>query len=282
MNAATFEHEAMATRFVVTIAGCEPPYAAQAAAAAFRDLDRLESELSRFVESSDVARANRLAENESTLIGPDLLDCLTLASGISTLTQHAFDVAYLSDSGATRGTRAPSPRYALDATAHRLISLCPRLHLDLGAIGKGYALDRLAALLREWDVSSALLESGGSTVLALAAPPEGTGWPIRLGTGEHARTFSLVEMAAGASGIGVQGAHLIDPRSSRPASRRDRVWSFAPSAAAADALSTAFFVFSDDEIAAFCARESDIGAALEGECTPVRCLGATPPPWPRT
>jgi thiamine biosynthesis lipoprotein len=280
MNAATFEHEAMATRFAISIAGCERTYARQAATAAFRELDRLEGELSRFVESSDLARVNGLGETESTTIGPDLAECLTLAGGLSLLTRGAFDAAYLSTRAAEREPDAPL--FALDAAQLRLTSLCPRLHLDLGAIGKGFALDRLAALLREWDISSALLESGGSTVLALAAPPGAAGWPIRVGTGGHAQLFALVESAASASGIGVQGSHLIDPRTGAPAARQERVWSFAESAAVADGLSTAFFIFDDDQIAAFCAGQHRIGAALGGGSSPVRCLGATPSPWPQT
>ena len=60
MTPSTFQHEAMATYFEITIAGQERDYARQAAEAAFRELDRLENTLSRYIESSDIARANHL------------------------------------------------------------------------------------------------------------------------------------------------------------------------------------------------------------------------------
>ncbi|MEY2879333.1 MAG: hypothetical protein RLZZ15_1713, partial [Verrucomicrobiota bacterium] len=78
MSHPAFRHEAMNTFFEVTLAASAEnfPVARAAAAAAFRELDRLESVLSRFVESSDIARANRLAFGESTMLGEEAFDCL--------------------------------------------------------------------------------------------------------------------------------------------------------------------------------------------------------------
>lgn len=256
MSHATFHHEAMATTFGVLTAGSAADYAGQAAAAAFRELDRLESELSRFVETSDIARASRLAAGESILIGDDAMQCLLGAARISALTNRAFDPAYLS----VRPIGAPpdEPLFALDSCGHALTSITPRLLLDLGAVGKGYALDRMAEVLREWDITAACLQCGGSTVLALDPPSDQFGWPVGVGD----RTVPLARRALSASGTSVQGPHLIDPRTGRPAARTARVWAFAPSAADADALSTAFFVMTDDEIAAFCREQPEYQAVL--------------------
>ena len=174
MNWPVFSHEAMATTFQVFIAGRPPEYARQAAAAAFLELDRLENELSRYLESSDIARANRLDVGASLILGDDALQCLLGAAQISALTNRAFDPAYASP----RAPGSDEPLFALDPATHTLTSLTERLHLDLGAVGKGYALDRMAAILAEWDIASACLQSGGSTALALAAPPDAAGWPI--------------------------------------------------------------------------------------------------------
>jgi thiamine biosynthesis lipoprotein len=254
MNWPAFNHEAMATTFQIFTAGRPADYARQAAAAAFRELDRLENELSRFIETSDIARANQLGPEESLVLGDDALQCLLGAAQISALTNRAFDPAYASP----RAAGSDEPLFALDLAAHTLTSLTDQLQLDLGAVGKGYALDRMADILAEWDISSACLQSGGSTALALAAPPDATGWPI--GAADEVRLFTY--RAVSGSGIAVQGEHLIDPRTGAPARRQRRIWSFADNAADADALSTAFFVMTDDALVEFCRQHPGYGAVF--------------------
>ncbi|ACB77033.1 FAD:protein FMN transferase [Opitutus terrae] len=274
-----FQHEAMATTFAIAIADQSEAYAKQAATAAWREIDRLESELSRYVQSSDIARANRIARGETIAIGEDALQCLLLAAEFTVATRHAFDPAYASRRAAAVAglaeadpARAPapasttagqdSPPFTLDPDAHTLTSHIDRLHLDLGAIGKGYALDGIGALLREWEIPAACLQSGGSSVLALAAPTGHAGWPIGLGDEPAQRSLALADSALSGSGIAVKGVHLQNPRTGRSADRTTRVWALANSAAASDALSTAFFVMSNAEIAAFCADHPEIGAAI--------------------
>lgn len=267
-----FHHEAMATTFALLIADQSAEYSRQATAAAWRELDQLESELSRYVESSDIARANRIANGETITLGESALECLLLAAGISVATNRAFDAAY-----ASQGVTSDQLPYTLDPENHTLTSHCAQLHLDLGAVGKGYALDRLAALLQDWQIEGACLQSGGSTALALGAPRGSTGWPVGLGEGESRRVFSLSRAALSGSGIAVKGAHLLDPRTGAPAPRMNRAWAFAPSAALSDALSTAFFVLSDPEVAAFCAAHPEIGAAVSSPDGALKIHGALEP-----
>ncbi len=254
MNWPVFSHEAMATTFQVFVANRPAEYGRQAAAAAFRELDRLETELSRFIETSDIARANRLRPGETVVVGEDTLQCLLGAAQISALTHRAFDPAYAS----LRSVSLDEPLFALDPAAHTLTSLTTRLLLDLGAVGKGYALDRMAGILDEWDIGAACLQSGGSTALALAAPAGADGWPI----GVAGEVLKLSHRAVSGSGVAVHGNHLIDPRTGLPADRTQRTWAFADTAADADALSTAFFVMTDGAIANFCRQNPGYGAVL--------------------
>jgi thiamine biosynthesis lipoprotein len=131
----------------------------------------------------------------------------------------------------------------------------PGLELNLGAVGKGYALDRAAELLRESGVGSALLHGGGSSVYAIGHPPgDPRGWPVRLrpptdtaaslgtvylrnqGLGTSAATFQFFEYK------GQKLGHLLDPRLGWPARGVQSASVVAPTAAEADAMSTAAFV----------------------------------------
>ncbi len=263
MTPHTFQHEAMATHWEITVAGQERDYARQAAEAAFRELDRLENLLSRYVESSDISRINGLALGNSTPISAETLECLLIAADVSLATHRAFDPAYASE---RPPALAPDTLpFTLDPDAHTLTSLATHLHVDLGAVGKGYALDRMAATLSEWSIADACLNGGGSSVLALgAASPDTVGWPVGLGEGRGERTIALAAASLSGSGTAAQGPHLIDPRSGEPALRTTRAWALAPTAAQADALSTAFFLMTDAEVAALCAAHPQIGGALTG------------------
>ncbi len=257
----TFQHEAMATFFEIVVAHPERDYAQQAAEAAFRELDRLETLLSRYVETSDISRANRLAPGATATITHETLECLLIAADVALATGRAFDPAYASER--PPGLAPELPPFSLDPAAHTITSHADPLHLDLGAVGKGFALDQMAETLREWDITSACLNAGGSSVLALGTPaPDARGWPVGVGEGRSQRTLALTGCSLSGSGTAVKGAHLFDPRTGAPATRTTRTWALAPNAAQADALSTAFFVMLEADIAALCAAHPQVGAAL--------------------
>lgn len=273
MTHPVFQHEAMNTFFEIAVAGHPRDYARHAAQAAFAELERLEEELSRFIDGSYVSRANRLAPGGSVTLSPDALECLLIATDLALATGRAFDPAYASERPADLDPDLPP--YALDPSSHTLTSRAIRLRLDLGAVGKGYALDVMAATLREWGISSACLNSGGSSVLALG--DEGTaggGWAVGVGEEGNHRAVPLREASLAGSGTAVKGSHLIDPRTGRPAERTRRTWALAPTAAQSDALSTAFFLMEETAVANLCSVHPSVGAALIREDGTLATYGA--------
>ena len=175
-------HEAMATEFSIVFANPEidATEAAGLARLVFDEISRLEDELSRFKSVSDVWRVNGLRTGESTTVDFATLDCLLLAQAVHGETGGAFDVTvgplmqcWRNQDGSPR---TPSPE-ELEATRRRVgmqlleVQLedmkvavkADYLQLDLGAVGKGYALDQAVRLLEE-----ALLTPERSPAEALA------------------------------------------------------------------------------------------------------------------
>lgn len=253
----TFRHEAMATAFKITVAGEDRPYARQAAQAAFEKLDRIEGRLSRYVENSDISRINHLQASQTSLVHPDTFDCLRIALEVQRVTNGAFDVAY-----ASRKQSDGSPPFRLDAEEHAVEVLTNGIFLDLGGIGKGFALDRIAELLEDWELESALLAASTSTLLAGKPPPGVPGWPSSIGSRREPHHLNLSNRAVSGSGTAAQVHPIIDPQTGQPSEGRFRTWAIAPTAAMADALSTAFMVMPTEQIREFCRRKPRVRAFL--------------------
>jgi thiamine biosynthesis lipoprotein len=146
-----------------------------------------------------------------------------------------------------------SQLFELDEAELKVTVQAGRMVFDLGAVGKGYALDQAAALLQDWGIENAFLNAGDSTLLALGNPPGEDAWQVTLADG--ARALTLKDRALSGSGFQVKGAHIMDPRTLRPVPvKESRSYALAPSAALSDALSTAFMILSEAEVAALCER----------------------------
>jgi thiamine biosynthesis lipoprotein len=266
-----FSHEAMATVFEAHIVHADAGYAAQAAQAAFDLADRLERELSRFLPNSDIGRINHLEPGGHARVSPSTMECLVIARHVFELTGGAFDVSI--------GTGLPS--LELDANAFLVRAATSGVRIDLGGIGKGYAVDLMAELLEEWGIERALVHGGFSSVLALEAPPDRDGWPLTLSdAGAPSRVLARLsarQTALGASGLR-KGAHIVDPRTLVPARGRRAAWVAVPrpeeagaelrtdegrraaAAAVADALTTAFMLMEPREVEAMCEESPGLEA----------------------
>jgi len=269
-----FSHEAMATTFEIFIVNQDGRLAQQAAGEAFAELDRIEQELSRFVENSDVSRINKLQPDTPLTISPETFQCLELSIRMHTVTAGAFDITigHLKDKW-TGEHIVPMPvgnhstmdyiRLNKDATTVQLLS--QGMRIDLGGIGKGCALDCMAKLLREWKIDQALLHGGGSTVLALDPPTGRKGWPVTLSHPlDRTRTLArlYLDNFALSSSSTRPSAHIIDPATMQPVRKKCTAWASAPDAATADALSTAFTIMSTPRIEAYCTYHPDVLAMI--------------------
>ncbi|MCJ7611128.1 MAG: FAD:protein FMN transferase, partial [Candidatus Aminicenantes bacterium] len=144
-----FTHHAMATLFEVMVGGCEEEYSGQAAQAVVKEIDRIERLFNRFDPSSDISRINRLEPGQKLSVGVETFECLAMAEEARRATAGAFDInvrALVKYKG--RGT---PPSLDLVRTSGGFEAGLPAveagglgpLELDLGGIGKGYALDRV-------------------------------------------------------------------------------------------------------------------------------------------
>lgn len=284
----TLAHHAMATRFELRIAHPDVAYARQAAADCFQELDRLDALLNRHDEASEISAINRLRPGQKLRLCLDTFTCLSLAFEYHALTDGAFDPTLGPALDALRAGKLDSsqrtepPELSLDTPSLEISVTSGTPGLDLGGIGKGFALDILAEKLREWDITNALLVAGGSSILALGEAACGTPWMISLGEGEARCEIPLRDEALGASGITVQGEHILNPRTWTPHRSAFRAWAFARTAAAADAFSTAWLLLPSSRIEQICLTQPGLGAVLQARSVPSEGLswfGSAPPPF---
>jgi len=253
-----FNHRAMATHFEVRIAGEERTYAAQAAQAALDLVDRLESRLSRFCTNSDIAQIAQLGAGGKMRLSEPAFACLEVAKKMEMATRGAF-----SATAAALHTQATVPQWSLILEEQSILCESGRLQFDLGAIGKGFALDRMAELLRNWDCGSFLLVAGGSSILAGDAPQDTAGWSCGLGDDNAPQRFFLAHASLSGSGLAVKGSHIFDPRTGQRALRQNRAWALTDTAAESDALSTACMVLSEPELEQVLAQDESWLVFLE-------------------
>jgi thiamine biosynthesis lipoprotein len=279
---------AMACRFEITLSG-EDAALVPAARDVLADLERIEAALTVFRDSSTISRLNRDAAQGPVVVEPDVFELLALCRTLHADTDGAFDVTSTPLSRCwgflRRAGRLPAAAeieaalscvgmdaVALDASTSSVHFRRAGSELNLGGIGKGYALGVMAAGLRARGAGRALLSAAGSSVLALGGPPGG--WPIevrsRQGQGRTLARLFLEDGAMGTTGAGEQFlevdgrryGHVLDPRSGWPAEGMLSVTVVCADPACADALSTAFFVGGLDLATRYCASHPETLALL--------------------
>ena len=283
----------MGSYFEVRI-GANTPGAVALTERALDLIDEIEGQLTVYRDDSEVARINATAHLGPVEVEPGLFGLLEQAMAIGLATQEAYDVSAGALSiawGFTRGPRrVPDAETLAEARARtgqhhlqlvpegRTVSFDrPGIVINLGSIGKGYAIDRAIDLIRgHWWPTSALVHGGRSSLYALGSPPGHFGgrWEVALRNPSDPESplgvLRLRNRGMGTSGTSFQRfeadgrvyGHILDPRTGAPAQGPASVTVLAPTAAEADALSTAFYLLGTDAAAAHVAQHPEVGAII--------------------
>jgi len=289
--------EAMATRFELVVQGDDEVSLRAAGEEALAEITRLEVQLSFYRPSSEISRINAQAARGPVPVEPRLFRLLQTAQHLHKITQGAFDLTLaplMRCWGFTGGTGTlPDPDALAEArqrTGMHLVSLDdaartvafarPGVLLDLGAIGKGYAIEEAALILAEAGVTRAFLHGGTSTMHAMGTPVEQPTWSVAVpkapplscaATDENVlAVVDLKDEALSVSAVwgkafvadGKTYGHVLDPRSGHPAQGALLAAVAGPSATVCDALSTALLVLGLDAADLFASFEDTLRAVI--------------------
>lgn len=247
---------AMGTRFELVLVdpSASAPALRALGEAALDEVRLWHERLSRFQPESLVSRINREARLRPVRVDPESFELLALCARVWADSDGAFDPTL----GARMDGATDGP-IGFDAVAldprERTIFFSRPVALDLGAIAKGFALDRAADVLRAHGVPCAFLHGGASGAIALGSPPTSPpeaprAWRIRVRSDGDPIDLDLRDAALSVSAprgrsielAGVAAPHILDPRSGGAAGGADTAAVVGPSAALCDAWSTALVV----------------------------------------
>jgi len=291
---------AMACDFSVFLNANENAIATEKAVEALDLVEALEAQMTVYRHDSEVSRINACAAKQPVKVESQLFSLFVCAVKMCEETNGAFDMTAGPLSKVwgfhRREGRVPDAdaiAAGMELVGSHLLVLNERdetifydrsgLEINLGGIGKGYALDRSVELLSDSGLESFLIHSGLSSVAARGRRATGfnetVGWTIGLKhplrPESRLAEIYLSDQALSTSGSATQSfrhqgrrfGHILDPRNGQPAERVLSSTVIAPDAATADALSTAFYVMGVDESLDFCRQHSELGAILVHEGT---------------
>ena len=299
---------AMACEFEVQLNAGQYDHGTPAALDALDEVDRVEDRLSVFSQQSEICQINRTASAEPVKLEPGLFDLLELGMRLHAETDGAFDLTagplweswgFARRAGALPDEEdlAEAMKYVgshlveLDANCMTIRFREEGVRLNLGGIGKGYAVDRCCEKMSAAGVEDFLIHGGHSSAAARgrrrdatgqAESEAGTGWtigvPHPLRPNRRLAEIRLCDRALATSGSQVQSfvhqgrryGHILDPRTGWPAEGILSATVLAPSAALADALSTAFYVMGPDKALQYCQSRPQLATIL---VCPVRHSG---------
>jgi len=275
----------MGTVFEIAAYDQSSEHASNAIEKAFQEIVRLDDLLSNYKPDSALSNLNRSAHFHAERVPPDLYRVIDQAVQFSRLSDGKFDISIAPLvnlwKAALRGEGTPSraqQEEVRSCVGYEKIELTPPdrisfrsscLQLDLGAIGKGYAVDRAAEVLHSMGIRDALINAGGSTIFAMGAPPDHTAWLVHLRDPSNKidpqvmlkdGSVSTSEQTA-PSVLGNDSAgHIIDPDTGRPLKAEFAVSVIAKTGTASDALSTTLLLLGPTKGKALIKSMTDVSA----------------------
>ncbi len=264
----------MACTYTVALYGPDPKQLPLIAAAALDEVDRIDALMSNYDSNSPLSKINREAAQHPVRVEPELFRFLQRCIEYSRQSEGAFDITVgplMKAWGFFRGEgRIPwffelwsilrsvgYQKLILDEPQRTVRFERSGMELDLGGIAKGYAVDRVVEILKEQKIERAFISAGGSTLYGLGAPPEKSGWEVKLrdplaphDPKKSASTITLKNQCLSVSGNyekffrvrGVTYSHIMDPRTGRPVQNMLSVAVITQTGTDGDALDNAFYV----------------------------------------
>lgn len=254
-------------------------------------LHHYEDEMTVYRDDSALSEVNRLAHLQDVVVSPELFQVLQLAHDLALKTEGGFDptsgplIALWRE--CRDGGRIPTEEeiqaclgrmgihyIELDAEQSAVRYSQSGVELNLGAIGKGYALDCVGEFITAEGLENWLIHGGQSSILARGNNGGHNGWPIGIrnpfDNKQRLATLLLENEAMSTSGSSIQFfrnegkryGHILDSRTGWPAEQVLSVTVVAPTAAEADALSTAFFVLGVEKTQEYCDNNPNVSALL--------------------
>ena len=248
---------------VVDIVAYHPSRAdAEAAIAkALDEVKRLDDVLSNYEPESDISKLVRDARNKSVAVDSSLFEIIQKSVDLSRRSGGKFDVTIgpllKVWKKAREQERKPSPEEIAEArrcVGYEKIELAPPnrvllrsdcMEIDVGGIGKGFAVERAMTMLKAAGLRDVVINAGSSSIAAIGTPPGSNGWPVRLiESGAGSRSILLKDTSLATS---EQTGSILDPFTGNPTSERMTVSVIAPSATLSDGLSTTLLLMPIEE-----------------------------------
>jgi thiamine biosynthesis lipoprotein len=282
----------MACTYTVVVYGTDSKQLPLIVNAAFEEIDRIDQLMSNYNPDSPLSQINREADKHPVIVEPELFDFIQLCLKYSRESDGAFDITVgplMKSWGFYRGEgRIPwffelwtvmrkigFQHLILDPHDRTIQFNVSGMELDLGGIAKGYAVDRVIGLLKEYGIQTGFVSAGGSTVYGLGAPPNRDGWEIRIrdplapnDAGRNGGTVHLKNRCLSVAGNyekffkvrGTTYSHIMDPHTGYPVQGMLSVTVLTDSGVEGDAIDDVLYVLGVEKSKAYLEKHLGIEA----------------------